>query len=300
MSCIAIIIPYFKLKFFRENLESLAAQTDQRFTVYIGNDASPENPEDLLKEFEGKFNFVYKKFEQNLGGSSLTKQWDRCIEMLNDEEWFMILGDDDYLSENVVEEFYDNLFLVDEQEANIIRFSQCNVNKDGIKLNNFTKGKKVGKSFDLWKLKADQRTRLSLSELIFKKEKYDLVKFREYPLAWNVDNMAVLEIGAFANIVFIQKAQVYVRISEISISGSTKYCVEKNLAQYFNFKDVFFSYNQQISKRDLLFIALLYYKYSLVAKQDFSTKSVAKIFLKRRSLGGFIRLIFHMYLKQKK
>jgi hypothetical protein len=39
---LAIIIPYYKLCFFEENLQSLAAQTDKRFKVYIGDDASPE------------------------------------------------------------------------------------------------------------------------------------------------------------------------------------------------------------------------------------------------------------------
>ena len=55
---LAIIIPYYKLTFFRETLDSLAAQTDQRFHVYIGNDASPEDPTNLLEEFEGKFYIV--------------------------------------------------------------------------------------------------------------------------------------------------------------------------------------------------------------------------------------------------
>ena len=46
---LAIVIPYFKLTFFEETLQSLANQTDQRFKVYIGDDASLENPSDLLE-----------------------------------------------------------------------------------------------------------------------------------------------------------------------------------------------------------------------------------------------------------
>ena len=102
---LAIIIPYFKLTFFEATLDSLANQTDQRFKVYIGNDASLENPADLLEKYKGKFDFEYHRFEENLGGISLTQQWERCIKLSNDEEWFMILGDDDYLSKNVVSEF---------------------------------------------------------------------------------------------------------------------------------------------------------------------------------------------------
>ena len=87
---LAIIIPYFKLTFFEETLDSLAKQTDQRFKVYVGNDASPEDPVQLLDKYKGKFEFLYHCFEQNLGGVSLAKQWERWIKLSNDEEWIKI------------------------------------------------------------------------------------------------------------------------------------------------------------------------------------------------------------------
>lgn len=40
---LAIVIPYYKITFFEDTLESLAHQTDKRFKVYIGDDASPKN-----------------------------------------------------------------------------------------------------------------------------------------------------------------------------------------------------------------------------------------------------------------
>lgn len=40
---LAIIIPYYKFTFFEATLQSLANQTDQRFKVYIGDDASLED-----------------------------------------------------------------------------------------------------------------------------------------------------------------------------------------------------------------------------------------------------------------
>ena len=106
---LAIVIPYYKINFFEKTLSSLAQQTDKRFRVYIGDDASPDSPEKLLEKYQGKFNFTYKKFNDNLGSISLVKQWERCIDMMKDEEWLMILGDDDVLDTNVVEQFYTNL-----------------------------------------------------------------------------------------------------------------------------------------------------------------------------------------------
>ena len=106
---LAIIIPYYKLTYFEATLKSLANQNDKRFKVYIGDDASPEDCTTLLQKFEGQFDFIYHRFETNLGGISLTQQWERCIALSGDEEWLMILGDDDVLEANVVASFYEDL-----------------------------------------------------------------------------------------------------------------------------------------------------------------------------------------------
>lgn len=37
---LAIVIPYYKYTFFEATLISLKNQTDKRFNVYVGNDAS--------------------------------------------------------------------------------------------------------------------------------------------------------------------------------------------------------------------------------------------------------------------
>jgi glycosyltransferase involved in cell wall biosynthesis len=39
---LAIIVPAFRVRFLERTLQSLAAQTDRRFRVYVGDDASPE------------------------------------------------------------------------------------------------------------------------------------------------------------------------------------------------------------------------------------------------------------------
>lgn len=50
---LSIVIPYYKITFFDQTLKSLATQTDKRFKVYIGDDASPEPPIDLLENYKG-------------------------------------------------------------------------------------------------------------------------------------------------------------------------------------------------------------------------------------------------------
>lgn len=219
MKILAVVIPYYKRTFFRETLESLASQTDQRFTVYIGDDASSENPEELLKEFEGKFNFVYKKFEENLGRISLTKQWDRCIEMMQGEEWFMILGDDDYLGKNVVEEYYRNLEIAEIKIISVIKMNSAIVNEKGTVLLEKKPEPLIKSSVEHFFDKFIHEGRSSLSEHIFRKSQYEKYGFADFPVAWHSDDLALLELSEFGKILFLKEAKCFVRISPESITG---------------------------------------------------------------------------------
>jgi len=83
---LAIVIPYYKITFFWATLQSLANQTNKQFKVYIGDDASLDNPTLLLQQFQDQFEFIYHRFETNIGSVSLVQQWNRCIDMSENEE----------------------------------------------------------------------------------------------------------------------------------------------------------------------------------------------------------------------
>lgn len=213
---LAIVIPYYKLTFFEETLESLSNQTDKRFKVYIGDDSSPENPSVILEKYYGKFDFVYHRFGTNLGGISLTQQWERCIELSGDEGWIMILGDDDVLADNVVELFYENLAEIN-LVSNVVRFASCKINHEGNEISSIYRHPKLESSIGF----LFRETRSSLSEYVFNKKKVLEIGFRDLPLAWFSDILAVLEFSDFKNVFSINEAQVFIRITDLSISGKS-------------------------------------------------------------------------------
>lgn len=224
---LAIIISYYKLSYFEETLQSLANQTDKRFKVYIGDDASPENPTALLNQYQGKFDFVYHRFENNLGGTSLPKQWERCIALSDKEEWLMILGDDDYLSENVVVQFYAHL-LEFESKANVVRFSSRTIveaenHKATICLHPVWET-----ATDAFLRKFKMITRSSLSEYVFTKKSYEKYGFYDYPLAWNSDDRAWLDFSDDKPIYSINEGLVCVRLSNLNITGKKDNLAMKN------------------------------------------------------------------------
>ena len=92
---LAIIIPAYKDAFFNKTLESLAQQTNKNFTVYIGDDNRPYNLEKIVSEYSNQLNIIYKRFPTNLGSTDLVLQWNRCLSMIQDEDFFCLFSDDD-------------------------------------------------------------------------------------------------------------------------------------------------------------------------------------------------------------
>jgi glycosyltransferase involved in cell wall biosynthesis len=215
---LAIVIPYYKLTFFEATLQSLANQTDKRFQVYIGDDASPEDPTGLLEHYQGKFEFKFHRFEFNLGGTSLTQQWERCIALSDHEEWIMILGDDDYLGSTVVEQFYAHLpeFRL---KSNVVRFaSQLVYEPEKTKSKIYTHPVWESATASFYR-KFKRIAMSSLSEYVFSRNAFATYGFYDYPLAWNSDDRAWLDFAEDQPLFSINEALVYPRMSNLNITG---------------------------------------------------------------------------------
>ena len=248
---LAIVIPYYKVTFFKTTLNSLSHQTDKRFKVYIGDDASPENPAILLEKYKTQFDFEYHNFQKNLGSVSLVQHWHRCISRIQDAEWLLVLGDDDVLQDNFVAAFYENLNEIDDLEINVIRFATVVINENDEEISKLHTHPKLETSVDFLMRKFKGGTRSSLSEFIFRKKEFDKVQFKDLPLAWYSDYLAVLEVSNFSMLYTINDSIVYFRHSGLNITTKSDNLKLKTYAT-FNYyyylvdkKKQFFDKNQQ-------------------------------------------------------
>ncbi len=132
MSRLTIIIPYFKRRFLREALASLARQTCQDFEVFVGDDLSPEDPVKVLCEFSSLPGLRYQRFAENLGSHSVVQQWDRCVRETN-SPWVWLFSDDDVLAPDCVQEFYDTLGETGGQ-FDVYRFQSSRIDAEGREL----------------------------------------------------------------------------------------------------------------------------------------------------------------------
>lgn len=229
---LAIVIPYYKIDFFKETLDSLANQTNKNFKVYIGNDASPNNPSELISKYENVFDFEYFEFQENLGGMSLVKQWHRCIDLAKAEEWLMILCDDDTLSENYIEAFYKNINEINCSNVAVIRYASQVIDANNNLLSEVINHPKFETAVDFFFRKLKGGTRSTLSEYIFKRETVLKIRFKDLPLAWYSDLLGVLEFSHFGTIYTINEALLKFRLSGINITSKSDDLIIKNEATF--------------------------------------------------------------------
>lgn len=294
---LAIVIPYYKITFFEATIQSLANQTDKRFKVYIGNDASLEDPSALLEKYKNQFDFVYHKFEENLGGISLVKQWERCIAMTENEEWLMILGDDDVLGENVVEAFYKKASQFETEKINVVRFASIIINGEGKKTSEIYTHPTQEKATNAYYKHYIEVVRSSLSEYIFRRTSYNQYGFMDFPLAWHADDKAWLDFTQCGILYTINKAIVYVRLSSENISGRTDNESFKRLARKLFLQDIICYKLKHFSKEQK--IAFLF-EYGILIKElkMISVKNVSLAtfnFIKIGSIYNAFRFLRRMY-----
>lgn len=254
-SDLAIVIPYYKYDFFKVTLDSLANQTNKNFTVYIGNDASPNNPEELLSNYKDKFNIVYKNFSENLGSKSLVQQWNRCLDLVQEETWVQILGDDDVLLENVVESFYAESN--SSSSAKVFRFATQVIDENSRKTSSVFIHPKEEKGFDFLERKLNGQTRSSLSEYIFNKKELLQFGIKDLPLAWYSDMLLVIELGIENPIVSINTSVVFFRNSGVNITSKKDNLVKKNVATFAFYFYLIRNYKKKISSS---FLKVLYFQ----------------------------------------
>lgn len=222
-SLLAIVIPAYKGNFLRETLLSMKTQTHKGFNLYIGDDNSPEDLWDIVKDFTDNLNIKYKKFETNLGGKDLVAHWNRCVDMVEAEEWVWLFSDDDLLESNCVSAFFD--FINQNIEAEVVHFPIKVIDNQGAIITNFGNSNPFPhklSSTEFYKEKLKGRIQSFVVEYIFKKSLYEreggLVNF---DLAWCADDATWIKFASKTGIYTISGAAVKWRYSGINISSIT-------------------------------------------------------------------------------
>lgn len=99
----SILIPAYKKKFFRECVDSILHQTYIHFEIIILNDASPEDLEDVVRDYSDE-RIKYYRNQSNVGAIDVVDNWNKCLALSNGD-YIICMGDDDKLQPDCLEEY---------------------------------------------------------------------------------------------------------------------------------------------------------------------------------------------------
>ena len=103
----SILIPAYKLAFFKECLDSILVQTYKNFEIVIVNDSSPEDLESVVLKYSDS-RIKYFKNEKNCGVINVVDNWNICLSHATGD-YVICIGDDDKLLPNCLEEYSKSL-----------------------------------------------------------------------------------------------------------------------------------------------------------------------------------------------
>jgi len=216
MPKLAIVIPAYKSIFFDQALLSIANQTNKEFTLYIGDDCSPDNLYDIVKKYEDRIHITYRHFDDNLGGKDLVAQWERCIDLVGDEEWVWLFSDDDIMDSACVENFY--LALDQYPEFDLFHFNVLKIDESENIIGNFYSFPEILTSEEFLIKKLYVGYFSTVVEYIFRKSHfYNKNRFQNFDLAWCSDDATWIKLGKNKGIRNIENSKVSWRISSYNI-----------------------------------------------------------------------------------
>ena len=184
---LAIIIPAYKATFLPAALDSLAAQTCKAFTLYVGDDCSPEPIGGIVEQYRDNIELVFQRFDSNLGGKDLVAHWERCIAMSIDESYIWLFSDDDIMEANCVEQL---LKTIDETKGayDLYHLGSYRIDENG-KIELLRKPyPSVFSSYDFYKGKMLGKYDSYVVENVFSRSIYEQSGgFKNFDLAWGSD-----------------------------------------------------------------------------------------------------------------
>ncbi len=187
---LAIVIPAYKAKYFRQTLESIAGQSDKRFNVYIGDDCSPETLHSIVEEFSGRMNLTYKRFDTNLGQKDLVAHWSRCLDMVHDEEYVCLFSDDDLMGKECVAQFH--ACLAEHPDSDVYHFNFRIIDSFGNLKADRTPYPEHISSGEFFSLLYSEVIDARMPEFIFRISVLKENGFVNFPRAYRSDNATVI------------------------------------------------------------------------------------------------------------
>jgi len=208
----SFVLPAYKAQFLKEAIASILSQTYQNFELVIVDDASPEDLESIVSEFNDS-RVRYYRNEQNIGGMDLVKQWNHCLAFATGD--YVILAADD--------DVYDKEFLAEATrlfqkypDVPLLRAWTQSIDEGG---NVLGIDIKCAEYMEIWDfILVSSHISAGIGNYIFKKEELLKECFINFPVAWWSDWATTINC-ADKGVLFTDKILYSFRMSGIRVSS---------------------------------------------------------------------------------
>jgi glycosyltransferase involved in cell wall biosynthesis len=228
---LTVVVPYYKRDYLDPSLASLARQVDQTFTVLVGDDASPQDPTEIIRKHESSIKIKYRRYDNNLGQTALAAHWNRCVRETS-SEWIWLFSDDDLASEDCVGSFRrtlsetNGLFDVYRFKIKVIDAKETLIYDPPAPPLSET-----GAEFLFARMSEGRSS--SGGEYIFRRSAFEAAEgFVAFPLAWFSDDASWIAFSRRSGIRTIDGGEVSWRQSDVNLSSPKPEHVGKKLAAF--------------------------------------------------------------------
>lgn len=246
----SILVPVIKGKFLNFTIESVLKQTFSDWEMIVYNDFSSDNIDVIIEKYKDK-RVQYSKGNKNIGSEDPSKVWNLMLKKARGK-YIVLLGDDDYISENYLEEI--NHLTLNYPEISIFRTKLKRVDESG-KIIFENENLPLFETWDqaFYARTVEKRTQ-STSEFVLERKSLEKIGgYVNFPRACGSDDATYLLLMKEKGIASTNKAVAYWRKSNLNISDNdsqevNEYKIKFILEWEKEFLDKIFSKNVPVSK----------------------------------------------------
>ncbi|RDC66089.1 glycosyltransferase family 2 protein [Adhaeribacter pallidiroseus] len=210
-------IPAYKGRYLEECINSILVQTFANFELIVINDYSPDSIDSIIDQYCDS-RISYYKNERNVGAEHVVDNWNKCLNYANGE-YFVLMGDDDKMEPDYLEEFAKLIALY--PDLDVFHCRSKIINEDSFPIMLTQSCPEFETVYEnIWQRIVFQR-RQFISDFVFRTS---VLKhnggFFKLPLAWASDDISTFVACGKKGIAHINKPVFNYRESRYNITST--------------------------------------------------------------------------------
>lgn len=210
----SFVLPAYKAKYLRQAIDSILAQTYNDYELIIVNDASPEDLDSIVSQYDDN-RIKYFRNVENIGGKDLVHQWNHSISYAVGQ-YIILASDDDVYEPKYLDEL--DILVNSYPSVAVFRTRVQKINEDGNIKSIESYMKEYSSALEYLYSRSSGYMFGGIPFYVFKKDALtELGGFINFPFAWYSDD-ATIAMMAKNGIVVSDKILFSFRMSGYNIT----------------------------------------------------------------------------------